>query len=145
MKHYFSTLSVLALSAMGLLAPTAKADRLNKETNITINQAIEVEGTVLPAGSYVLRLANLDRRVVQIFNARENHLIATVFAVPAERLDPPDSSVFRFYESESGQPPALYRWFYPGDPTGFEFRDVHRAPAIAAVQSNPATPSASGN
>ena len=147
MKHYFSTLSVLALSAMGIFAPNVKADERNKKTNITINQAIEVEGTVLPAGSYVLKLADLtDRHVVQIFNAQENHLIATVFAVPAERLVPPDNSEFKFYELGSGQPPALHTWFYPGDQIGFEFREVHRAPAAAEARSgNPATPNVSSN
>ena len=147
MKHYFSTLSVLALSAMGMFAPNVKADEWNKKTNITVNQAIEVEGAVLPAGSYVLKLADLtDRHVVQIFNAQENHLIATVFAVPAERLVPPDNSEFNFYESESGQVPALHTWFYPGDRTGFEFMDVHRSPAVAEARSgNPVTPSISSN
>ena len=147
MKHYFSTLSVLALSAMGIFAPNVKADEWNKKTNITINQAIEVEGTVLPAGSYVLKLADLtDRHVVQIFNAQENHLIATVFAVPAERLVPPDNSEFKFYELGSGQPPALHTWFYPGDQIGFEFREVHRAPAAVEARSgNTATPNVSSN
>jgi hypothetical protein len=37
---------------MGVFAPTVKADEWNKQTNITINQPIEVEGTVIPAGSY---------------------------------------------------------------------------------------------
>jgi hypothetical protein len=147
MKHYFSTWSILALSTMGMFAPTVKADERNKLTNITINQAIEVEGTVLPAGSYVLKLADqTDRHVVQIFNAQENHLIATIFAIPAERLVPPDKSLFNFYEPESGQLPALHTWFYPGDSSGFEFKDVHRAPAVAAARSgNPATPSVSSN
>jgi hypothetical protein len=147
MKHYFSTLSFLALSAVGIFAPNVKADEWNKKTDITINQAIEIEGTVLPAGSYVLKLAGVtDRHVVQIFNAEENHLIATVFAISAERFVPPDSSEFKFYESESGQPPALHTWFYPGDQIGFEFREIHRAPAAAEARSaNTATSSVSSN
>jgi hypothetical protein len=164
---------------MGIFTPNVKASEWDKKTNIAINQAIEVEGTVLPAGSYVLKLAGLtdrhvvqiinqaievegtvlpagsyvlklagltDRHVVQIFNADENHLFATVFAIPAERYVPADDSEFKFYESEGDEPPALHTWFYPGDLTGFEFRDIHRAPAVEAARSrNPSTSSSSSN
>ena len=142
MKQYFSTLAILAVSTMGVFAPNAKADQWNKKTNITINQAIEVEGTVLPAGSYVLKLADLtDRHVVQIFNAQESHLIATVFAIPAVRWAPPDKSEFSFYEARSGDAQALRKWFYPGDTNGFEFRDIRNGSALAGARSgNQATP-----
>ena len=58
MSNSLSTMSILALSVMGMFAPTVKADEWDKKTNITINQAIEVEGTVLRAGSYVLKLVD---------------------------------------------------------------------------------------
>jgi hypothetical protein len=138
MKHYFSTLSILALSTMGVLAPVAKATQWDKKTNITINQPIEVEGTVLPAGSYVLRLVDLaaERYTVRIFNAEENRVIKTVFATPTFMFEPSDGSQFKFYESNDGQPPALHTWFYPGDQTGFEFKASHRSklmdPALGA-------------
>ena len=104
MKHYFSTLSILALSTMGVLAPVAKATQWDKKTNITINQPIEVEGTVLPAGSYVLRLVDLaaERYTVRIFNAEENRVIKTVFATPTFMFEPSDGSQFKFYESNDG-------------------------------------------
>jgi hypothetical protein len=147
MKQYLSTLSILAVSMMGMFAPNVKADEWNKQTNITINQAIEVEGHVLPAGSYALKLVDgVDRHVVQIFNAQENHLVATVFAIPAERLAPPDKSEFSFYESGSGETPALRTWFYPGDTSGFEFRDIHKDSNLSAARrGNPVTPVVSSN
>jgi hypothetical protein len=146
MKQYFSTLSILAVSMMGMFAPSVKADEWNRLTNITINQAIEVEGHVLPAGSYVLKLVNgVDRHVVQIFNAQENQLVATVFAIPAERLVPPDKSEFNFYASGSGETPALHTWFYPGETSGFEFRDVRRGSALKAARSNSTTEPAVSN
>jgi hypothetical protein len=147
MKQYFSTLSLLAVSMMGMFAPNVKADEWNKQTNITINHAIEVEGHVLPAGSYVLRLVNgVDRHVVQVFNAQENHLVATVFAISAERLAPSGKSEFSFYESGSGETPALRTWFYPGDTNGFEFRDIHKDSALAAARSgNAVAPIVSSN
>ena len=148
MKKYLSTASILALSVMGLFAPTVKADEWNKQTNITINQPIEVEGTVIPAGSYVLKLVDLpsERHLVRILNAQENGVVATVFATPIYRFQPADNSEFKFYESEAGRPPALHAWFYPGDSTGFEFREVHGAATVARAHGpSTTTPNASSN
>jgi hypothetical protein len=138
MKYNFTPFAALALSLMGgVFALAVKADEWNKKTNITINQPIKVQDTVLPAGSYVIKLLDSlsDRYIVQIFNAEENHLIKTVFAVPVLKSHAPDSSEFKFYESESGQPAALHTWFYPGESTGYEFRagreGVVPAPSIA--------------
>ena len=103
--------------------PAMKADELNKKTNITTSQPIEIQGMVLPAGSYVIKLLDTpaERYVVQIFNAEENHIITTIFAVPTYRLRPTDNTELKFYQFESGQPAALHTWFYPGDSSGFEF------------------------
>jgi len=150
MKHYFPTFAALTLSFMGgVLAPVAKADEWNKRTKITINQPIALQDTVLPAGSYVIQLLDLPsaRNVVQIFNAEENHVIATVLAVPAERFKAADHSDFKFYESEIGQPPALRTWFYPGDISGFQFRPGRGAAAAESARSatNLANSSAGAN
>ena len=140
MKHYFPTMATLATSLMsGVLVPTLKADEENKLTNITIDQSIDVQGTVLPAGSYVIKLLGspLNRFNFLIYNADENHLIANVLAIPAYRLRPTGDSKFMFYESESGQAPALHTWFYPGDNSGFEFRAPRRNALANSKQSNP--------
>ena len=144
MKHNFTPFAALALSLMGgVLAPAVKADEWNKKTNISINQPIKVQDTVLPAGSYVIKLLDSpsDRYIVQIFNAEENHLITTVFAVPVLKSHAPDSSEFKFYESESGQPAALHTWFYPGESTGYEFRAGREgvAPAPSIADATPST------
>ena len=143
MKHNFTPIAALAMSLMGgVFAPAVKADEWNKKTDITINQPIKVQDTVLPAGSYVIKLldSSQDRYIVQIFNAEENHLITTVFAIPALKSQAPDRSEFKFYESETGQPPVLHTWFYPGDSTGYEFRAgrerVAPAPSIADATSS---------
>jgi hypothetical protein len=109
-----------------MLTPNLKASEKDKKTNLTINQSIEVEGTVLPAGSYVLKLVDLpsEHYLVRILNADENRVITTVFTTPVYRFEPADNSEFRFYGAESGRPPALHTWFYPGDSIGFEFREV---------------------
>ena len=142
MRNTLLTVPVLALSVMGMFAPTVKADERDKKTDITINQAIEVEGTVLPAGSYVLKLVDSsDRHLVSIWNEDENRLIATVFTSPIYRVQPPDNSEFKFYESSVGQPPALHAWFYPGDQTGFEFRKAHGPATVEAAQRQSTTAS----
>ena len=118
MKHYFLTTATVALSLMGsVLVPALNADELNKSTTITIDQSIDVQGIVLPAGSYVIKRlrSSTDPRTVQLFNAAENHLITTVLALAAYRVTPTDDSKFTFYEVAPGQPSALHTWFYPGD------------------------------
>jgi hypothetical protein len=122
-KANFRMIAVLAVSLMGsALVPALKADEWHKETKITIDQSIVVQGTVLPPGSYVMRLAGSpDERAVEIFNGDANHLITVVLASPAYRLVPTGDSEFTFYKGVVGQPPALRTWFYPGDNFGFEF------------------------
>ena len=132
MKHYIPAFAALAVSFMSSpLVPALKADQSNKKTEITIDQPIAVEGTVLSPGSYVMKVLESpgDRTIVQIFDAETNHLINTIFAIPAYRVTPVDDSTFEFYSSKDGQPRPLHTWFYPGDTNGFAFR---RSRSIAA-------------
>ena len=124
MKHYIPAFAALAVSFMSS-APALKADQSNKKTEITIDQPIAVQGTVLSPGSYVIKVLESpgDRSIVQIFDAETNHLINTIFAIPAYRVTPTDEGTFEFYASRGGQPTALHTWFYPGDTNGFAFRE----------------------
>jgi hypothetical protein len=55
MKNYLRMTAALALSFMGsALVPTLKADDWVRKTRITIDQSIDVQGTVLPPGSFVI-------------------------------------------------------------------------------------------
>jgi hypothetical protein len=146
MKHHLTTIAALAMSLMGgVLVPIVKADEWDKKTNIEIDQAINVEGNVLPPGSYVMRLvgSSPDRHTVQIFNADGNHLIATILAIPEYRLVGTGDSEFKFYEHVEGQPPALRTWFYPGDNFGFGFR-LHPTAGLASAarRTNATAPNA---
>jgi hypothetical protein len=125
MKHYFPAIAVLAVSLMGsVLVPALKADELDKRTIIKVEESIDVQGTVLPPGSYVMKLLGPsgDRRTVQIFSADETHFIATVLANPTYRLAPTSDTELKFYEATDGRPRSLHTWFYPGDNFGFEFK-----------------------
>jgi len=102
---------------------TARADQWDKRTTITINGAVQLPTVVLQPGSYVLKLLNSpsDRHIVQVFDGNERHLITTVLAINNYRLEPTGKSVFTFWETPAGYPPALRAWFYPGDDFGQEF------------------------
>ena len=78
----------------------------------------------------------VNRFTVLIYNADENHLIATLQAIPAYRVEPTGESQFMFYEAATGEAPALHTWFYPGDNSGFEFR-ARRRNITAKANSNP--------
>jgi len=132
MKRYLPVFAALAMSLMSsALVPSLKASEEDKKTIIKISQPISVEGTILPAGRYVLRLPSYSsgRNVVYVFNANETHLITTILAIHASRLRPTDDSEFKFYDASAGQPAALHTWFYPGDDSGFEFRQPRHAAA----------------
>jgi hypothetical protein len=146
MKNHLRMTAALALSFVGsALVPGLKADDWDKKTRITIDQSIDVQGTVLPAGSYVMKLlGSPDRGTVEIFNAAENHLLVTVLATPVSRSNPTDRSEFRFYDAAAGQPQELRAWFYPGDEIGFGFRSVQGRLGQSARQQSTTTSTSVG-
>lgn len=138
--------SLVSLGAIVSLAPLAKADEWDKKTVLTINQTIQVPHATLQPGTYVFKLLNstADRHIVQIFNKDENHLYATILAIPNYRLTPTGDSKFIFWETPAGQPPAMRAWFYPGDNFGQEFAyPKNMSTQIAATASAP-VPTAEG-
>ena len=52
-------------------AAAVHADEWNKKTVLTFSQPVEIPGHVLPAGTYMFKLADTlgDRHIVQVFNA----------------------------------------------------------------------------
>jgi len=132
-------LFAVALAA-GIAAPCANADEWNKRTILTVNETIQVQDAVLQPGQYVMRLldSSSDRHVVQIFNGRENHIVATNLAIPKERLHPTGETQFTFWETPSGTGKAMRDWFYPGDLVGQEFRYPKNLYQVAMVTPEPA-------
>ena len=116
--------AVLALLlAFLVVLPAARADQANQATKVTFNQAVQIPGRVLPAGTYWFTLpedAN-EHYEVRIFNADRTMLCATVFTNDAQRIQPTEHSAFTFAERGSSQPQAIVTWFYPGSTRGHEF------------------------
>lgn len=117
-----------------ILVPIARAEQWDKETVVTFSHPIQVPGKVLPAGTYVFKLANSqsDRQIVQIFTKDQREILATIHTVPDYRLQPTDTSVISLEERPSGTPEALRSWFYPGDHYGMHF--VYPKTATEATQ-----------
>ena len=94
------------------------------KTVITVKGgAVQIQGTILEPGIYVLKLADSpsDRRILEVFNADETRLETTILANAAYRPEPTGDTRFTFAETADGQPLAISTWFYPGDNYGLQF------------------------
>jgi hypothetical protein len=101
----------------------AHADESDLNTTMTFSAPIQVPGQILPAGTYVFRLAdpNSTQNVVQIFNSDRTVLYATLETITAQRQRPTDDTALTLAKQGPGKPDALLMWFYPGRETGKEF------------------------
>lgn len=137
-----ATIFCFSLAALAFSA-SVTADNWNKKTIITFSQPVEVPGDViLPPGTYVFKLLDSpsNRHIVQIFNRDQNHIYATVLAIPNYRLDVTGKTVITFMERAAGEPPAIKAWFYPGDNFGQEFVYSKRRTVELAKQIDPPVP-----
>jgi hypothetical protein len=143
MKLQLKFALAILLAGAVWLAPAAKADEWNKETVLTFSAPVEIPGQVLPAGTYVFKLANSEsgRNVVEIFSEDQKHLFATIMAIPDYRSEPTDQTVVTFEERTAGSPEALRTWFYPGETSGLEFiyPKPETQPTATARESAPST------
>jgi hypothetical protein len=105
------------------LIQRAMADEWDQRTIVTFSQPVEIPGQVLPAGTYVFKLADSqsDRDIVQVFSSDEKHLFGTFLTIPDERLRPASKTIITFDERPPGSPEAVRSWFYPGLNYGHDF------------------------
>ena len=100
----------------------AYADESNEFTKVTFSAPVQIPGQVLPSGTYTFqRASNDDLDLVQIFDADRTALLATVQTVSTDRMQTTGDTAITLAEPESGKPPLLVKWFYPGLLTGYEF------------------------
>ena len=121
-----NTIRLLAWIGVGLLVvmtPRAKADEWDQKTTFTFSGPVEIPGQVLPAGTYVFRLADseADRNIVEVFNKNETHMYGFFLAIPDYHLKLADKPIITFEERAPGAPQAVKAWFYPGDNYGHDF------------------------
>jgi hypothetical protein len=119
------TTKIILLTGIGALTmlPGAKADQWNQKTVLTLNSPVEIPGQILPAGTYVFKLAGSqsNRHIVQVFNQNEDRVLGTFLAIPTHRRIAGEKPIVRFHERPAGSPQAIKAWFYPGRTTGHEF------------------------
>ena len=141
-----STLRLLALMGAGLLitmTPRAKADEWDQKTTFTFNGPVEIPGQVLPAGTYVFKLAdsNADRNIVEVLNKNESHTYGFFLAIPDYRMKPADKPIITFEERAAGAPQAVRAWIYPGENYGHDFVYPRAKARELAKANNQAVPS----
>ena len=132
-------MKMVLLAGLGALTmlPGANADQWNQKTIFTFSGPVEIPGQVLPAGTYVFKLASsqMNRHIVQVFNKAEDQIIGTFLAIPDYHLRPSDKPIVKFHERPAGQPDAIRAWFYPGRNYGHEFV-YPKNEAVALAQAN---------
>jgi hypothetical protein len=135
-KMQTTTMLLVCLSALALM-PAANASEWNQRTVFTFSGPVEIPGQILPAGTYVFKLADSssNRHIVQVFNKEENHVFATFLAIPDYRLHPSDKTIVKFAERPAGSPEAIKGWFYPGRNYGHEFV-YPKTEAVALAEAN---------
>ncbi len=124
MNHKFKLLGLVFAVGIAAWSPRAKADEITQETVVRLSAPVEVPtGRALPAGEYVFKLADTtsDRSIVQIFNADQSQIMATVLTIPAYRAKPTAGAVITLEERPTGSPEALGTWFFAGHLEGVEF------------------------
>jgi hypothetical protein len=80
--------------------------------------------------------------IVQIFNADQTVLYATLDTIPVNRANATNRTSLILAE-QSGQPDLLVSWFYPGSTTGNEFMypKQQQKEVTHATQQTAVTPS----
>jgi len=98
----------------------AHADVRDQATTMTFSEPIQIPGQILPAGTYVFRLANPDfgQDIVRIFNSDGTSLVATLQTIPTERREPTGDVAVTLAEQGAGKPDVLLTWFFPGSKPG---------------------------
>ena len=123
MSYKLGILGLVIFLGSVVTLPMARADEFNQQTNVTVNAPVEVPGRVLPAGQYVFKLADsaVDRNIVEISNADQSHLMATLLTVPAYRGQATSQPVITLEERPNGNPDVIGTWFFAGESEGVHF------------------------
>lgn len=116
-------LGACAIILSSIFAIGAKADDWSRRTIVTFSKSVEIPGKVLPAGTYVFKLAGsiADRDLVEVWDGHETRLLATLRTIPEKREENPNETIFDFEERPGESPMAIRAWFFPGQDIGQDF------------------------
>src|SRR5262249_52095537 len=114
-RKFFYLASAFSLIVLFGFQSKVRADDWDQKTRFSINRPVSISGqVVLPAGTYIIKRLSAINPVVQVLDATETKVYATVLTIPDVVTDPPDKPMFTFEETSEGNPPALKTWYYPG-------------------------------
>src|SRR6266403_1113858 len=85
MTYNFKTIFLSVFAGLSLL-PAAQKDDRSKETSVTLTAPVEIQGVVLPAGRYALKLVDDDanRQTIQVFDEGHGEPLAIIPATAAD-------------------------------------------------------------
>jgi len=118
----FAFVIAFVLTAVLFAEVALHADEADESAKLTFSKPVEIPGLVLPAGTYLFKLADRnDLNLVRVFSSDGTRLYATLQTVSAERMDPAGDTLITLAEQSNGRPEALMKWFYPGSTSGHQF------------------------
>jgi len=143
---------ISAVLAVGL-AGAARGDVFfnpDHDSMLTVATPVEVPGTILDPGTYVVKLVETqaDRDVVTITSEDGKKVYATVICAPHPTTEAPRHATFVFYNVPEGANKVLHTWYAPNDSIGLDFiyppdraaalrqETNEEVPALTAEQSN---------
>ncbi len=116
--------SLAAACAILLAVPALNADMLDQRSVVTFSGSVAIPGgKTLAPGSYIFKLSPLplDRDTVQIFDAKSDHVIATLQTVPVFLQNAAEHSMVLLNEGPAGSAPSVHEFVYEGSTRGHEF------------------------
>src|SRR3954470_14624524 len=116
-------ITAVAIAALWLSAPAARADEYTKLTYLTFSKPVQLPGVTLPAGRYRFDLADPveSRRVIRVQSEDGKEQLAMLLTIPNQLPDPVKDPVVLFAETPAGEADAVKAWIYPGESIGYEF------------------------
>lgn len=106
-------LFAVGVSTLVLVAASATAQNLS-QGSLRVTEPIEVGGTILPAGDYLIRvLPSTNRSILQITDEGQTKTFATVLTVPHTTPVPDDvrQTEYVYFPATEGTPRVLRSWF----------------------------------
>ena len=142
-KTRIVTVAACALLAV-LAAVSVALAQIPEASYLTVDQPLDVGGTVLEPGVYVIKvLPNIrNRNILQITNEEGTKIFATVLSVPhpLAATEEMKSTKYVFYPASGEMPRALRTWYAPDSTSGGGHDIVYperRAMQIAAATNEP--------